>query len=105
MKQLPVSERVFSYFIEDSALHFGWLFVHHWTSVHSTPGFPDYVLVRGQRLIFAELKSDIGRLSSAQEHWLERLGQVPGVEVYTWRPSQRDEILRVLGPQDKTLHF
>ena len=43
-------------------------------------------MVRGQRLIFSELKSQKGRVSPAQEEWLSRLGEVP-IEVYTWRPS------------------
>lgn len=49
-------------------------------------GWPDLVLVRGPRLIFAELKSATGKLSPAQEEWkdtLERAGQT----VYVWRPA------------------
>ncbi|WP_346927547.1 hypothetical protein, partial [uncultured Arthrobacter sp.] len=32
-------------------------------------GWPDLVLVRGSRLIFAEMKSGTGRLSDAQIAW------------------------------------
>jgi hypothetical protein len=50
-------------------------------------GLPDLILVRGLRLIFAELKSQKGRIAPAQREWLDRLTAVPGVEVYLWRPS------------------
>ena len=49
-------------------------------------GWPDLVLVRGSRLIFAELKSATGKLSDAQVEWeyaLERSGHA----VYVWRPD------------------
>jgi hypothetical protein len=48
------------------------------------------------RLVFAELKSDKGKLTAAQAAWLEVLGQVPHVEAYCWRPCDWDEMIRVL---------
>src|SRR5689334_7617535 len=59
-------------------------------------GWPDLVLARARdrRLIFAELKSDAGRLSDEQERVLEVLrsleyyspdSQTPWVEVHVWR--------------------
>lgn len=59
-------------------------------------GFPDLVMVRDGHLIFAELKSQAGSLSVDQDRWLTALGNVSGVRVYEWRPSQRDEIDRIL---------
>lgn len=53
-------------------------------------GFPDLVLVR-DRVIYAELKSDSGRLSSEQEAWLEDLAAA-GAETYVWRPSDRTAV-------------
>jgi hypothetical protein len=53
-------------------------------------------LVRGERLLFAELKREKGKLSAEQEAWLEDLRRVPGVEVYVWRPGDMDEIAQVL---------
>lgn len=69
----------------------GWFHYHTHDSRRSEAGFPDLVLVRGDRLIFAELKSAKGRLTPAQADWLKRLNAVapsPGktVEVYLWRP-------------------
>lgn len=55
-------------------------------------GFPDLVLVRPPELIFAELKTDKGRVAPAQKEWLERLLAVAAVETYVWRPRDFDEL-------------
>lgn len=73
----------------------GWLSYHTHDSRHSAPGFPDLVLVRDNRLIFAELKTDTGRLSPAQRDWIEALSAA-GAEVHVWRPSQWSEIIETL---------
>jgi hypothetical protein len=70
----------------------GWMAFHPFWSVRSTPGYPDLTLVKPPRLILAELKSARGQLTPAQAHWLALLRQVPGIEVYEWRPCQWDEI-------------
>jgi VRR-NUC domain len=59
-------------------------------------GFVDIVLVRGGRLLFVEAKSDTGRLSPDQRAWLAALRQVPGVEVWEWRPADWEHIEQVL---------
>lgn len=48
-------------------------------------GFPDLVLAR-DRVIFAELKGDRGRVDPKQEAWLDKL-RVAGAEVYLWYPE------------------
>lgn len=58
-------------------------------------GFPDLVLVKDDRLIFAELKREKGRLTEAQKVWLKRL-EATGAECYVWRPSQWQEVLDIL---------
>ena len=66
----------------------GWLDYHTYRSTRSTPGFPDLVLVRGDRIIFAELKREKGGvLSPAQRVWLDALAATNLVEVHVWRPS------------------
>jgi hypothetical protein len=57
-------------------------------------GFPDLVLVR-ERVIFAELKSEKGKLSDSQIKWLDSLERA-GQEFYTWRPSLWEQIVDVL---------
>jgi hypothetical protein len=91
-----VSEHDLTTYVRDLAKVFGWRRYHTWLAKHSPAGFPDEVLVRPPRLVFAELKSETGKLTPDQEEWLEELRQVPGVEVFVWRPSDMDEIERLL---------
>ena len=59
------------------------------------PGFPDLVLVKENRLIFAELKKEVGRTTPEQDSWLAAL-KATGVEVYVWRPSQLPAVVQIL---------
>jgi hypothetical protein len=56
-----------------------------------TAGFPDLWLIREPELVVAELKTEKGRLSPAQERWIAALTAC-GLEVYIWRPSDFDDI-------------
>jgi hypothetical protein len=52
-------------------------------------GFPDLVLTHPTRgTIFAELKTDTGRLTVGQRKWLETLAD-SGQETHVWRPRDR----------------
>lgn len=77
-----------------AGLH-GWMAHHTHDSRRSQPGFPDLVLVRAGRLIFAELKTDTGRLRPEQAVWLDELQRTPA-EVYVWRPADVDAVVAVL---------
>jgi hypothetical protein len=59
-------------------------------------GWPDLACVRGDRAVFAELKSETGKLSDAQADWLDRLRLLPCAEVFVWRPSDWDEVVATL---------
>jgi hypothetical protein len=48
-------------------------------------GFPDLVLVR-ERILFVELKSEIGKLSPYQELWRDKLVEADG-DWWLWHPS------------------
>lgn len=48
-------------------------------------GWPDLTMVRGDRIVFAELKSRSGKLSGGQQVWLDALSAVGTVCV--WRPE------------------
>ena len=89
------SEADFQWWLRKRALEFGWLYHHNYDSRRSDPGFPDTVMVRGDRIIFAELKTPKGKLSGPQTTWLEALGDVD-VESYVWRYDNVDEILDIL---------
>lgn len=73
----------------------GWRSYHTRDSRGSDAGFPDLVLVRRPRVIFAELKADRGRLTDKQREWLAALTEC-AVESYLWRPTDWPEIERVL---------
>ena len=92
------SEKEFTARVRYEAQLAGWELIYHtWNSMHSAKGFPDLVMVKGERLIFAELKMRKGKVSLHQKEWLEGLGRVPGVEVYTWwYPDDIDTILDIL---------
>ena len=102
-----ITEREFQSTVVELARAFGWV-IHgvleqHQYAKRLSKGFPDLVLARYKpdyiigRLIFAELKSQTGRVSAGQQAWLEilRISQCHP-EVYIWRPSDLDEIERVL---------
>ena len=89
------SEADFQFWLRKRAHEFGWLYHHNYDSRRSDPGFPDTVMVRGDRIIFAELKTPKGRISDPQTTWLEALGGVD-VESYIWRYEDVDRILEIL---------
>ena len=59
---------------------------HQFDSRRSDPGWPDLTCARGRRLIFAELKTERGRVRPDQIACLEALERT-GAEVYVWRPA------------------
>ena len=68
---------------------------HTFNSYHSEAGFPDLTIWKDKRLIFAELKTEKGKLTQEQKDTLESLAST-GNEVYLWRPSNWNEITEVL---------
>ena len=111
---IEISEKQFESQVKDLAKIYGWKYYHTWRSIHSPAGFPDVVMVRPPRLIFAELKSEKGKLTVEQEEWLATLrecGSYPSssfiddkgisvtyqrIEVYLWRPSEIEKIAEIL---------
>ena len=100
-----VNESGFQRTVIEMAHALGWFIAHFrpamtawgWRTAVSADGagFPDLVLVRGDRIIFAELKSETGQISPAQEKWLDAL-MATGVEVYVWFPRDFDRIEEIL---------
>jgi hypothetical protein len=104
---LRLSEADWQQRVTDLADLRGWGWVHFrpartqqgWRTPVSGPlgvGWPDLVLVRGERAIAVELKSAAGRASAAQVSVLEVLGRVSGVEALVARPSDWDRVQKLL---------
>lgn len=95
----PVAERTFQAQVEQYARLMGWLFFHTRYSMKSVAGFPDLVLLRGDRMVVAELKTVVGKTSKAQDEWLAAFLRIPGVRVFIWRPDDASwaQIEQVLG--------
>lgn len=109
--QLPITEADWSKRVLDAAKLFGWRIAHFRPAQTSkgwrTPvqgdgrGWPDLVLLRPPRLILAELKSDSGRVSLDQSNWIAQLAEVPGIEVYIWRPSDWEDVYTTLAKESR----
>jgi len=101
-----ISEKIFTAQVIRMAQMFGWMTAHfrpgkqgsrYVTAVQGDGvGFPDLVLLKaGKPPIFAELKSAKGRLTPAQEAWLEMAKQT-GARGCVWRPSDIESIEIIL---------
>lgn len=109
---LLVTETDFQATVVEYAQAKGWLVAHfrpgmtgrvdrHGKPIWVTPvqadgkGFPDLVCVRGARICFIEVKSEEGRVSKAQQKWLEAL-EASGAETFVWHPADWHIIVKVL---------
>jgi hypothetical protein len=91
------TERQFQDAVVEYGRQCGWLVYHPHDSRRSTFGYPDLTMARRGRVVFAELKTETGRLRVEQQRWLDAL-QPSGTEVgvFLWRPSDWPEIEQVL---------
>lgn len=96
---MKINEKSFQRAVIELAGFTGWRIYHPvpamnarggWrTAQEGHVGFPDLVLAKAGPtggLIFAELKTAVGRVSPDQRLWLDTLEQA-GAEVYVWRPT------------------
>lgn len=88
-------EAAFQQQVIELAKRQGWECYFTWSSINSPAGFPDLVMVRGPRVVFAELKRDSNQLSEDQRRWLWKLAAA-GQEVYLWKPVAWKQIDRVI---------
>jgi len=96
VRDLGHRERDFQRQVTDLARLYHWSWYHTYRSDRSPAGFPDLVLIRAERLVFAELKSADGQLTHMQQAWLDSLQRIKGIEVYLWRPADLEEIEEIL---------
>jgi len=113
--RLHLTEAQFQEMIVARARAQGWL-IHHDRGdyrqcIAGDSGFPDLVMSDAALTIFAEVKSERGKLTDHQAHWLQNLSVIPadqwldgsatsvereGVLVAVWRPSDWPTIQEVL---------
>lgn len=92
--------------IADALRLFGWRYAHFrpaltkrgWrTPMTGDKGFPDFVAVRGNRLLVIEVKGDRGYPDAEQRAWHHAL-MAAGVEVMVARSKDWDDIKHMLAP-------
>lgn len=93
---LKITEKEFQQQILDLAQLQNWRCYHTWNSRNSQQGFPDLVLVRPPRVIFAELKIGNNKPTPDQRIYRDLLLRCPGVEYYLWLPDCWEQIKQVL---------
>ena len=96
-----MNEKDFQQQVISIAKMYGWKVQHtravqmasgRWaTPIQGEAGFPDLVLVKSNHdgrggVIFAELKTDLGRVQDHQKAWIAALDGA-GAEWYVWRPT------------------
>lgn len=119
MKHPPQTEEGFQAAVIEYAQVRRWSLVYHTRdSRRSREGFPDLVLVRDERIVFAELKRDGKYPTDEQQLWLDGLDRVaaaaaaleqervhhgivpvaepPIVRVFLWRPADWPSIEKEL---------
>ncbi len=109
-KPMPLSEAGFQKQVVAFAKMHGWHVAHFRTVrvqrrsgavYHETPvgvdgkGFPDLLMIRGCRVIVAELKVPPNTVSAEQTEWLLKFGGA-GAEAFVWRPADWDVIEKTL---------
>lgn len=95
-----VSERTWQAVVVAEAKRRGWKVY----SIHDSrtqewgtdPGFPDLLMVRGERMLVVELKAQHGRLKPSQTAWRIALEGVPCVEWYAFKPADEARVFELL---------
>ena len=92
-----ISEKQFQAQVRELAEALGWTVFTTWNSCHSPAGEPDLRLAHPtlQRRIWVELKTEKGKISAKQCEAIEILREA-GAEVFVWRPSDWNQIVRIL---------
>jgi hypothetical protein len=91
----PLSEKEFQSAVVKEAKRLGWRVYHTHDSRKSEAGFPDLVLLRGPRIMVAELKVGSNKPSADQLNWIEYFGDA-GVENHVWYPTDWPKIMERL---------
>ncbi len=91
-----MTEKELSAQLVREAKNCGWLVARTWLSKFSPAGEPDLRMVRNGQMMIWELKGRLGKISPAQQAWLNALALVPGIDVRVVRPSDLDNAYQAL---------
>ena len=101
---IDITETEFQAQVVELATMLNWRHLHvrrsigkgsKWVTATNVVGWPDLLAWRPGQVIAAELKSETGKATDEQTAVLASLN-VAGIPAYLWRPSDWDEIARVL---------
>jgi hypothetical protein len=110
----PQDERALEKFVVLTAHLYGWCGFHvsfskgSVTGVHmlgqgddhyDSDGWPDWVFVRGRRIIFRELKGTNKYQTAEQKRWQACL-LAAGQDCKVWKPADRDEIVATFAARE-----
>lgn len=96
---LHVTERDWQGFVMATARLAGWRCYHTLDSRGSEPGFPDIIAVRADQLLAWELKTENGKVTAAQQGWIEALAAVTTIDARILRPSDQPLVIDRLTKQ------
>lgn len=83
----PIREAEYMRQVIEYAHLMRWKTYHPWTSIHSAAGWPDLACLRNNVLAMLEIKSDRGKVTRAQQEWIDALGRVEIVQSHIVRPA------------------
>jgi hypothetical protein len=86
------NERAFQSAVCQLAKGLGCIVFHPYDSRRSEPGFPDLVIVGKRGFMFREMKTQQGKVSDAQQMWLDKLTAAKA-DAAVWRPSDWPELV------------
>ncbi|UQA93784.1 VRR-NUC domain-containing protein [Streptomyces halobius] len=102
-----MTEEQFRRHVRQLAALRGWALAYHThNSRRSDAGWPDEVYghPKANRILFAELKTNTGRIRPAQRDWLRHLAAC-GLETALWRPRDLGLIVATLAPNGPRAHL
>ena len=94
------NEKAFQTIVIATARENGWMVYHTFDSRKSEPGYPDLCMVKNGFILFVELKTDTGKVTTAQRQWIEQFirhqHHCQNILVEIWRPHIWEEKKKLL---------
>ena len=95
-----MNEKAFQAIVITTARENGWLVYHTYDSQKSAPGYPDICMIKDGFIMFVELKTDKGKVTTAQRQWIEQFirhqHHCKNFIIEIWRPHIWDEKKKLL---------